>query len=287
VKLPPERLGQADEIGVRPRQRLDAPLKYQVAADIVRDMIADGTLLPGAPAPSGAELARKTGFGILACRQALGTLLADGTLMRGASPTARLRAARRGGAGAGDADALQVALSRSLAGRRHAAGMTQPELAVKLEVSVTTVGHAETGRTWQGRSFWLRADRELGADGDLLRLFDRYKAAECPAPEADVDAMPEEAARGAPALPASVLLTDEEREAVRLAGMLYTLIADHVMAGGPNQESDLAEVRALVHGIQYRVMANAAGRAYPGEFRLLGAALAGRSPAAGTGRSGD
>jgi len=277
-------------MGVRPRSRLGAPLKRETAADMVRDMIADGTLLPGAPAPSGAELARKTGLGILTCRQALGTLLADGTLMRGASPTARLRAARRGGAGAGDADALQVALSRSLAGRRHAAGMTQPELAVKLEVSVTTVGHAETGRTWQGRSFWLRADRELGADGDLLRLFDRYKAAECPAPEADVDAMPEEAApgaRAAPALPASVLLTDEEREAVRLAGMLYTLIADHVMAGGPNQESDLAEVRALVHGIQYRVMANAAGRAYPGEFRLLGAALAGRSPPAGTGRSGD
>jgi hypothetical protein len=88
--------------------------------------------------------------------------------------------------------------------------MTQPELAGKLGVSVTAVGHAETGRTWQGRSFWLRADRELGADGDLLRLFDRYKAAECPAPEKAGDAEPEEAApaaQAAPALPASVTIT--------------------------------------------------------------------------------
>ena len=88
--------------------------------------------------------------------------------------------------------------------------MTQPELAGNLEVSVTTVGHAETGRTWQGRSFWLRADLELGADGDLLRLFDRYKAAECPAPEEVGDAEPEEAApaaQAAPVLPASVTIT--------------------------------------------------------------------------------
>jgi transcriptional regulator with XRE-family HTH domain len=185
-------------------------LKRETAAGLVRDMIADGTLRPGAPAPSGAALARQTGFSTLTCRQALGTLLADGTLMRGASPTARLRVAQRGGAGAGDADALRVALSRSLARRRHAAGMTQPELAGKLGVSVTTVGHAETGRTWQGRSFWLRADRELGADGDLLRLFDQYKAAECPAPEKAGDSEPEEAApaaQAAPALPASVTIT--------------------------------------------------------------------------------
>lgn len=185
-------------------------VKREAAAVIVRGMIADGTLVPGAPAPSGAALARKTGFSALTCRQALRALLADGTLTRGVSPTARLRVAQRGGSGAGNAEALRAALSNALAGLRRAAGLTQPELAGKLEVSVTTVGHAETGRTWQSRSFWLRAGLELGADGDLLRLFDRYKAAECPAPEADVDAMPEE---GAPivlavaVLPASVTIT--------------------------------------------------------------------------------
>jgi transcriptional regulator with XRE-family HTH domain len=195
-------------MGVRPRRGLGAPLKRETVAELVRAMIADGTLKPGAPAPSGAALARETGFGTRTCRKALGTLLADGTLTGGVSPNARLRVALPGGASAGDADAMRVALSKALAGQRRAAGMTQPELAGKLEVSVTTVGHAETGRTWQGRSFWLRADLELG--GDLLRLFDRYKAAECPAPEEAGDAEPEEAAPAAPAapvLPASVTIT--------------------------------------------------------------------------------
>ena len=185
-------------------------LKRETAADAVRGMIADGTLSPGSTAPSGAALARKTGFCTLTCRQALRALLADGTLARGVSATARLRVAQPGGAGAGNADALRAALSNALAGRRRAAGLTQPELAGKLEVSVTTLGHAETGRTWQGRSFWLRADLRLGAAGDLLRLYDRYKASECPAPEEAGDAEPEEpapAAQAAPVLPASVTIT--------------------------------------------------------------------------------
>jgi transcriptional regulator with XRE-family HTH domain len=186
-----------------------APLKRDAVAALVRDMITDGTLSPGGPVPSGAALARKTGFCTLTCRQALRALLADGTLTRGVSPTARLRVAQPGGRGTLGAEVLSAALSKALAGRRQAAGMTQPELAGKLGVSVTTVGHAETGRTWQGRGFWLRADLELGADGDLLRLFDRYKAAECPAPEAG-DAELEEAdpvALAAPVLPASVTIT--------------------------------------------------------------------------------
>jgi hypothetical protein len=115
-----------------------APLKRDAAADLVRGMIADGMLNPGAPVPSGAALARKTGFCALTCRQALGTLLADGTLTRGVSPTARLRVAQRGRAGADDGDALRVTLSRSLAGRRRAAGMTQPELAMGRRSSTST-----------------------------------------------------------------------------------------------------------------------------------------------------
>jgi transcriptional regulator with XRE-family HTH domain len=210
-------------------------LKRETAAGIVRDMIADGTLNPGAPAPSGAALARKTGFSTLTCRQALRALLADGTLTRGVSPTARLRVAQPGLADAGNADALRAALSNALAGPRRAAGLTQPELAGKLEVSVTTVGHAETGRTWQSRSFWLRADLELGADGDLLRLFDRYKAAECPAPEADVDAAPEEPAPAAPVLPASVTITP--------AGVLVVWPDGTETLAAPPVSRDRAEVR--------------------------------------------
>ena len=67
--------------------------------------------------------------------------------------------------------------------RRQAArglGLTQAELAALAGVSVTTVGHAETGRTWQSRRFWERADTALRAAGDLLRLHDAYRAASSP-----------------------------------------------------------------------------------------------------------
>lgn len=68
------------------------------------------------------------------------------------------------------------------------------------------------------------------------------------------------------------LLTDAERDAVRMAGELYTHIAEHVTGDGPAWDADLAELAAAVHVIQRAVMAQAAARAYPGEFRLLGRA---------------
>ena len=46
-----------------------------------------------------------------------------------------------------------------------------------LGVSVTTVGHAETGRLWQARGFWERAYEGLLADGALLRLHEQHQAA--------------------------------------------------------------------------------------------------------------
>jgi hypothetical protein len=69
------------------------------------------------------------------------------------------------------------------------------------------------------------------------------------------------------------LLTREEREAVRMAGMAYTLIADHVVAYGPTRDADLAEIAAAVHVMQRAVLAQAAARWYRGEFRLLGGTL--------------
>jgi transcriptional regulator with XRE-family HTH domain len=189
-----------------------APLKRDAVVGLVRDMIADGTLSPGASVPSGAALARKTGYSTLTCRGALRSLLADGTLTRGASATARLRVTPPGGGGTFGAAALRVALSKALAARRRAAGMTQPEFAAKLGVSVTTVGHAETGRVWQARGFWLRADLELGASGDLLRMFDQYKAAQADGYAGEVEAdeaAPEDLAPAGPVLPVSVTITPE------------------------------------------------------------------------------
>jgi DNA-binding transcriptional MocR family regulator len=154
-----------------------APHKYETVAGLVRDMIADGTLKPGAPAPSGAALARETGFCTLTCRKALRALLADGTLTWGASPNARLRVAAGSTASGAKRGALRVPLSSALAARRHAAGLTQPQLATLLGMSVTTVGHAETGRLWQSREFWQQADQVLGAAGTLLGMYDQRQAA--------------------------------------------------------------------------------------------------------------
>jgi Bacterial regulatory proteins, gntR family/Helix-turn-helix domain len=155
--------------------------KYLRVAAVIRRQIADGTLRPGQPAPSGAELSRAFGFSTLTCRKALRALIADGLLVPGPSPNARPRVAdpRAPDRERDLADAAR-ALSAGLAARRHAAGLTQAELAALAGVSVTTVGHAETGRTWQSRRFWERADSALRAAGDLLRLHDAYRAASSP-----------------------------------------------------------------------------------------------------------
>jgi Helix-turn-helix domain len=183
--------------------------KRDAVTRLLLGKIADGTLRPGAPVPSGAALAREAGCAPVTCLAALRALLADGTLARGPSRGARLRVApppgQRGAPGGAPAGAPGQRLSRELAARRRAARLTQPELAKMLRVSVTTIGHAETGRLWQARGFWERADGILLADGALLRLHEHYQAAAVrPAPAAG-DA---EAAPAAPApLPASVTIS--------------------------------------------------------------------------------
>jgi DNA-binding transcriptional regulator YhcF (GntR family) len=44
-----------------------SPAKYKQVAERVRAQIADGMLMPGEPAPSGAALARVTGYSTLTC----------------------------------------------------------------------------------------------------------------------------------------------------------------------------------------------------------------------------
>jgi GntR family transcriptional regulator/MocR family aminotransferase len=67
--------------------------KYARVAAAVRGQIADGTLRPGQPAPSGAALSRVTGYSTLTCRRALRVLVADGVLTPGPSRNARPRVA--------------------------------------------------------------------------------------------------------------------------------------------------------------------------------------------------
>ena len=155
--------------------------KYAKVAALVRAQVADGLLLPGESAPSGAALARITGYSALTCRKGLRRLVKEGVLVPGASEDARLRVPMPLSAPVerNRADAVR-ALSASLAARRRAAGLTQPRLAGVIGASVTTIGHAETGRVWQSRDFWERADKALTAGGELLALHDAYRAADLP-----------------------------------------------------------------------------------------------------------
>jgi DNA-binding GntR family transcriptional regulator len=152
--------------------------KYARVAAAVKGQIADGTLRPGQPAPSGAALSRMTGYSTLTCRRALRVLIADGVLLPGPSRNARPRVAGPPQQPAErDLAAAARALSAGLAARRRARGLTQPGLAAVLGVSVTTIGHAETGRLWQSRHFWEHTDAVLEAGGALLRLHEAYGGA--------------------------------------------------------------------------------------------------------------
>lgn len=151
--------------------------KYMRVANNLRVQIAKGILLPGQSAPSGAALSRTTGYSVVTCRRALRTLIRDGVLVPGTSRNARPRVPSRSAPSQNSLAGAARILSTSLATLRRAAGMTQPQLAQIAGVSVTTIGHAETGRLWQSRRFWENADKGLSADGKLLTLYDAFRAA--------------------------------------------------------------------------------------------------------------
>jgi len=149
--------------------------RYVRLAASLRDQITGGALRPGQAAPSGAALSRATGYSTLTCRKALRVLIGDGLLVPGPSRNARPRVAGPVTIPERDLADARRALSAGLAARRRAAGLTQVQLAALAYASVTTVGHAETGRVWQSRQFWERVDAALGAGGELLRLHDAYR----------------------------------------------------------------------------------------------------------------
>lgn len=163
-----------------------SPLKYTQVAAYVRALIDDGLITPGGPVPSGAALSRVTGYSVLTCRRALRVLIDDGVLVPGTSPGARPRVPASTPGEQTVASAAR-ALSAALAVRRRAAGLTQFQFAKIVGVSVTTIGHAETGRVWQSRHFWELADKELSADGELLALHGAYRAADVAAASEDTE----------------------------------------------------------------------------------------------------
>lgn len=81
--------------------------------------------------------------------------------------------------------------------------------------------------------------------------------------------IPPEVATGAP-LPGP--LTADELRAIDLAAELYNLLA-RIVGRSPSRAGDIGEFTIHIHGIQQAVMSQAAARAYPERFRLLGETL--------------
>lgn len=66
------------------------------------------------------------------------------------------------------------------------------------------------------------------------------------------------------------LLTDSEQAALDLAAQLWNTLSGEIIGDGPSGHGDRVEIVAHIHAIQHAVMAQAAARAYPERFRLLG-----------------
>jgi hypothetical protein len=76
------------------------------------------------------------------------------------------------------------------------------------------------------------------------------------------------------------LLTLEERVAMAMTVALVDQFGK-ICGRGPSREGDMAEFVTWIHAIQHTIMAQAAARAYPGEFRLLGEVISREDPPPG------
>jgi hypothetical protein len=68
---------------------------------------------------------------------------------------------------------------------------------------------------------------------------------------------------------ADELLTETEHRLIEMLGDCFNLYRE-VLGAGPTRRADLLEATAHIHALQARVMAQAAARAYPERYRLLG-----------------
>lgn len=65
------------------------------------------------------------------------------------------------------------------------------------------------------------------------------------------------------------LLTQAEHNAVTTAALLANQLAE-IVGDGPSRAGDLAEAVHHIHAVQRMILAQAAARAYPERYRLLG-----------------
>ena len=66
------------------------------------------------------------------------------------------------------------------------------------------------------------------------------------------------------------LLTDAEHRAMAMTADLWNLLVQDVVGRDASREGDLAEIATDIHHIQERILAQAAGRAFPDRYRLMG-----------------
>lgn len=71
-------------------------------------------------------------------------------------------------------------------------------------------------------------------------------------------------------MPDLELLTEAEHEAMVLTVNLWNLLCREVVGQGTSRSGDLRELCDHIHGIQHAVLSQAAARAYPEHYRLLG-----------------
>lgn len=74
----------------------------------------------------------------------------------------------------------------------------------------------------------------------------------------------------------ATLLTDAEHKAIDLTAELWSLLCREIVGQDRSRDRDLAELAAHIHAIQNDVLAQAAARAYPDRYRLLGGTLRAR-----------
>jgi hypothetical protein len=68
----------------------------------------------------------------------------------------------------------------------------------------------------------------------------------------------------------SNLLTDAEHRAMDLTVELTNLICNEIIGNGRTRTSDINELVGDIHAIQRTILKQAAARAYPDRYRLLG-----------------
>ena len=65
-------------------------------------------------------------------------------------------------------------------------------------------------------------------------------------------------------------LTPDEHEAMDITATLVNLMCHKVIGHGASRDQDVAEFVAKIHDIQHMIMGQAAARAHPMAYRLLG-----------------